>query len=228
MQEEEKWLVGIDEAGRGSLVGELMICAYATKIKNISILKEMGVKDSKQLTPYKREELYNKIVKLGYFSIYPIKPIDLDKYNINLLEEKASLINIKNILTQLGSINFIEKIIIDKFGNLKILPKKLKELRYRGDLIVEEKADVNYPIVSAASIIAKVIRDKRLEILKSLYDIKGSGYPADPDTVDSVMELLNKGHRPDFIRYSWGTLEGTEFYKKKSKIVSKSLEEFMK
>ena len=228
MSIKNNWIIGIDEAGRGSLVGELIVGSYAIMENNLNFLKEIGVKDSKMLTPNQREFLYEILIKNGKFSVIPIKPVDLDKSNINILEEKTALQNILNLKKQIGNLSNISSIIIDKFGNLRILHVKLKQLGFKGNLIVEPKADVNYLVVSAASIIAKVIRDKRLEILRKMYGVKGSGYPSDQETVNYVLSELKKGKKPEYIRYSWETLKGTEFYIKKSKRTSKSLQEFMK
>jgi ribonuclease HII len=228
MSIKNNWIIGIDEAGRGSLVGELIVGSYAIMENNLNFLKEIGVKDSKMLTPNQREFLYEILIKNGKFSVIPIKPVDLDKSNINILEEKAALQNILNLKKQIGNLSNISSIIIDKFGNLRILHVKLKQLGFKGNLIVEPKADVNYLVVSAASIIAKVIRDKRLEILRKMYGVKGSGYPSDQETVNYVLSELKKGKKLEYIRYSWETLKGTEFYIKKSKRTSKSLQEFMK
>ncbi len=222
------WIIGIDEAGRGSLIGELMVGSYAILENNLIFLKEIGVKDSKALTPNQREMLYEILIRNGKFSVTPIKPSDLDKNNINILEEKAALQNILNLKKQIGNLSNVSSIIIDKFGNLRILHIKLKQMGFKGNLIVEPKADVNYLVVSAASIIAKVIRDRRLDILRKMYGIKGSGYPSDQETVNYVLSELKKGKKPEYIRYSWETLKGTEFYIKKSKRTSKSLQEFMK
>ncbi len=228
MSNKDKWIIGIDEAGRGSIIGELMVGSYAIHESRISFLKEIGVRDSKMLTPNQREYLYSILTKNGLFSVIPIRPCDIDRNNINVLEEKAAIQNILNLKRQIGNVNEIKSIIIDKFGFLRIMPSKLKQLGFKGELIVEPKADVNYLVVSAASIIAKVIRDRRIEILRKLYGVKGSGYPSDPETIDYVFSELKKGNKPLFIRYSWETLKGTEFYIKKSKRTSKSLQDFMK
>ncbi len=92
---------------------------------------------------------------------------------------------------------------------------------------MEPKADSRYPVVSAASIIAKVIRDRRIDVLRSMYGVKGSGYPADPETREWVMKVLSSGMRPPIIRYSWSTLEGTDAFVKKVKRSGRTLEDFM-
>ncbi|OYT61275.1 MAG: ribonuclease HII [Thermofilum sp. ex4484_15] len=73
-------------------------------------------------------------------------------------------------------------------------------------VIAENGADKRYPIVSAASIVAKVIRDKEVEELKKLYGDFGSGYPSDPKTLRFLRDCLRKGYLPPIVRRSWSTL----------------------
>ncbi|ADL18885.1 Ribonuclease HII [Acidilobus saccharovorans 345-15] len=220
------WIIGVDEAGRGSLVGELMLACFATKEENLGLLKDMGVRDSKQLTPHSRETLYRSIVRLGEFVVVPIPPAEIDRENVNVLEERAALKGLKVLLSRLRP-ELVKAIYIDKFGELRILPGELKRLGFRGRLVVEPKADANYVVVSAASIIAKVIRDRRIEVLRSMYGVEGSGYPSDPLTVSWVMKVLSSGARPPIIRYSWGTLRGTNAFVRKAKSPRRTLEDFM-
>jgi ribonuclease HII len=221
------WVVGIDEAGRGSLVGELMMAAFAIEDSKEPLLKKMGVRDSKELSRGQREELYGELIKMGVFAVLPIPPKEIDSENINRLEERRAGDLLKIIFNRLKGPRAVKAIYIDKFDELKELPRRLRDLGYRGDLVVEPKADSKYAVVSAASIIAKVIRDRRLDVLRLMYGVRGSGYPADPETVSWVMEVLNKGLRPPIIRYSWSTLEGTEAFVKKVKRPRKTLEDFM-
>ncbi len=92
---------------------------------------------------------------------------------------------------------------------------------------MEPYADSKYPVVSAASIIAKVVRDRRIDVLRSLYGVEGSGYPADESTVRWVMDVIRRGERPPIIRYSWGTLKGTGAYVEKAKRARRTLKDFM-
>jgi len=82
------WVVGIDEAGRGSLVGELMIAAFAIEDSKEPLLKKMGVRDSKELSRGQREELYGELIKIGVFAVLPIPPKEIDSENINRLLER--------------------------------------------------------------------------------------------------------------------------------------------
>ena len=221
------WVVGVDEAGRGSLIGELMVAAFAIDEVKEPELVRAGVKDSKQLTRGQRERLYWQLVRMGVFSVLPISPGEIDSENVNRLEERRLWDLLKILFRRVGGPSEVRAIYIDRFGELKEIPARLRGVGYRGDLVVEPKADSTYPVVSAASIIAKVVRDWRLDVLKSMYGVRGSGYPADPETRTWVMEVIRSGRRPPIIRYSWSTLEGTEAYVRKVKRSRRTLEDFM-
>ncbi len=222
------WVIGFDEAGRGSLVGELIVAGLAVHDYDVERLRELGVRDSKQLSPSARQRLYKEIIRMGPFVTCPIRPSEIDHSNINYLEESA-IAKIIEIMTKYIGLppRHIKAIYIDKFGELKFLPKVLERLGFSGKLVDEPKADVNYPVVSAASIIAKVVRDARIAVLRSMYGVEGSGYPSDPRTVDWVMKTLRAGRRPPIIRYSWGTLRGTSAFVRKAKSPGRTLEDFM-
>ncbi|MFP3402302.1 ribonuclease HII [Acidilobus sp. 7A] len=220
------WIIGVDEAGRGSLVGDLILAAFAIEEGSLSLLRDMGVRDSKQLTPAQRERLYTPLTRLGVFAVVPIRPADIDRENINVLEERAAATAISLIFRRVRP-QEVRAIYIDKFGELRALPEELRRMGFRGKLVVEPKADVNYVAVSAASIIAKVIRDRRIGVLRSMYGVEGSGYPSDPLTVKWVRKVLSSGERPPIIRYSWGTLRGTEAFVNKTKAHKRTLEDFM-
>ena len=222
----KKWIVGIDEAGRGSLVGEMIVAGYSISANKLKKLDDIGVQDSKLLSPRKRERIYSKLVKLSnIFVTYPVKPEEIDKENLNKLTEKAAKKIILTIAERLGGINNISAIYIDKFGKLRELPIFLRKIGYEGLLIVEEKADSKFKIVGAASIIAKYIRDRRIKVISKLYGLKGSGYPSDPLTVSWVGEKIKSGELLPVIRYSWSTLREFGFGKKLSK--RKTLLDFM-
>jgi ribonuclease HII len=80
----------------------------------------------------------------------------------------------------------------------------LECLPFKVDIVSEHKADRNYVAVSAASIIAKVERDKEIALLGQVYGDFGSGYPSDPRTMDFLESLMKKDDKyPEFIRKSW-------------------------
>ena len=185
-------------------------------------LRKIHVKDSKLLTPKKRKELAPKIEKIAsHVVILRLQPCKIDSnrkrgINLNQLEaQKAAEI-----------INLLEpnKVIIDtpsynsnKFRDYlwsKLQNKKVK-------LICENFADKNYPVVSAASILAKVDRDQQIEELKKKVGVNfGVGYPHDSRTIKFLNELAEKGKMPSYVRKSWDTVEEIMRRRKQKRIIS--------
>lgn len=226
--ESEAVVVGVDEAGRGSLVGEMIVSAFAVEKSKLSILRDLGVDDSKKLTPKTREKLYWELVKLGKFVVVPVKPHEIDERNLNELTADAVVSALKLLRSRLACAS-VERIVIDKFGGIHGIGFRIRRLGYHAPVIMEEGADAKYLEVAAASIIAKYIRDARIEVLRRMYGVEGSGYPSDPRTVSWVLKVINSGSRPPIIRYSWSTLKGTEAYVKKgrTKLRTRTLDEFL-
>ena len=216
-------LCGIDEAGRGPVVGPLVMCGILIKEENEKKLANLGVKDSKLLTREKREFLFNKIKAVSQdYEIVIINPEEVDKavnnhdgLNLNRLEARKSA----QILNKLNP----EKAIIDAPSN-NISSYKEYLLGFiknkKINLVLEHKADFNYVVVGAASILAKVTRDNEIEKIKKSIGIDfGSGYMSDPKTV----EFLEK-HYEDYsglFRKSWFPYKGIV-----SKKFQKKLEDF--
>ncbi len=196
---------GIDEAGRGPILGPMVMCGVLTDEAGSAELKKIGAKDSKLLSPRQREQLFSKIVKIVKdYKIVVISPAEIDAsvksddgMNLNWLEAHKSA----------EIINFLkpEKIIIDSpSNNVKNYKKYLMRLlkNQKIEAVVEHKADVNHVECSAASILAKVTRDGEVEkIKKVVVEDFGSGYLADPKTIaffDKYFEVY-----PDIFRKSW-------------------------
>ena len=189
-----------------------MVIAGVTIPKaNEKKLRRLGVKDSKLLSPKRREELYSKIEKLSTnISIMSVQPCKIDNYRamgINL--DKIEAMRMAQIidLTSNGSIY------IDSLTNN---PKKFKQLivgflqNKSAELIVENYMDESVPVVSAASIIAKVERDKAIEELKKEVGFDfGVGYSHDARSIQFVENLIKqtKGKLPEYVRKSWVTTE---------------------
>jgi ribonuclease HII len=199
--------LGIDEAGRGPLIGPMVIAGICFDSSNLFKLKELGVKDSKLLSPSKREELYSKILNLSLsYKIYKIdaKEIDeavLSSLKITGLEAKY----MAKIIEELQP----EKVYIDSpmRNTQKYLELLKKHLKKDFEIICEIKADQKYLEVSAASIIAKVERDKEIKILHEKYGNFGSGYPSDPRTLAFLKECLSKNFIPQEMRKSWKSIK---------------------
>lgn len=212
-------IAGIDEAGRGCVIGPLVIAGFAIDQKYERKLIRIGVRDSKDLTPKKREALAKKLEKIGNLVVLKVGPCKIDNYKkegINLNQLEA--MKISEIINMLDP----EKVYIDcPTKNLKKFESFLKKMvKNQAELVVENFADKKYPVVSAASIMAKVIRDKEIEELRKEHGFEGSGYPSDEKTIEWMKNWL-KDHK-DFpeglVRKSWITTEFLFGEKKQSKI----------
>lgn len=202
---------GIDEAGRGSVLGPLVVAGVSASHPSLERLKELGVRDSKLLTPGRRASLYDEIVTLCDEAVsFAIPPPEIDRYviygrrlrKLNFLEalHMASLIPVlraQEVFVDAPDTN-PGRFAAELAGMVDPCPK----------IVAEHKADRNYVVVSAASIVAKVERDRAVEELRSQHGEFGSGYPSDPSTIDYLRRWVEKeGSIPSFARRSWKTWE---------------------
>ena len=198
-------ILGIDEAGRGSVLGPLVIAGVVVPDKMEKVLERMGVKDSKRLAPHRRTILSRKLKKMFDYEIVVISAREIDEMraegiNLNEIEKNA----MESILLKIKP----EKAIVDAVD--------VKAERFQDNLckdtgvnvIAEHKADDKYIEVSAASIIAKAERDSHIaEINKEFIKTGGigSGYPSDPKTKEFLTNYTYD-EMPDFVRRSWATV----------------------
>jgi len=201
-------ITGLDEAGRGPVLGPLVI-AGVTFQEDIDLVK-YGVRDSKKLTPKRREVLAEKIKETAVaYEIIVIPAIDIDDMRkvmtLNEIEVNgfAKVINkLKPEVVYVDSADVNEK----RFGN-----DILSNLSFKPEIISKHKADDIYPVVGAASILAKTRRDEEIrkigvELESKLNMPLGSGYPADPVTERFLIAWVDKyGTLPPYTRHSWKT-----------------------
>ncbi|MDG6988394.1 MAG: ribonuclease HII [Nitrososphaerota archaeon] len=193
----------------GCLLGPLVVAGISIERSKVRKLKEIGVKDSKLLSAARRDELYPQIRELAeHVHWVGIPPREIDEVvttgrrlrKLNYLEA----IYFARVIAHLGA----EKVTVDasdavadRFGRdiSANLAAKVK-------IASLHKADMNFPIVSAASIVAKVERDRQVELLKQVHGDFGSGYPSDPVTTDFFTRWLARGAPlPLYVRKSWKT-----------------------
>lgn len=197
----------MDDAGRGPVIGPLVIAGVLMDETDLPKLVQIGAKDSKLLSPHRRELLAVEIKRIAKkYTTAKLLPKEIDDVVLN--GKKLHKLNRLEAQTMAKVINELrpDKVYVDasdvvaeRFGE-----HILELLSFRVEIISEHEADRNYPIVSAASIIAKVERDKEIEGLKSLHGDFGSGYPSDPRTIDFLNLCLKRfGEYPDFVRKSW-------------------------
>ncbi|KAJ2776859.1 hypothetical protein GGI15_004711 [Coemansia interrupta] len=219
----DEYVLGVDEAGRGPVLGPMVYATCFCKETYYDELSSLGFADSKQLTEEQRDRLFARLqqpdVREGSgWSIRCISPQDIslcmlrrNKYNLNALAHDATIELLRDTLAK--GVN-VRRVFIDTVGPPATYQKKLEGLFPGIKITVAKKADSLYPIVSAASICAKVTRDAHLlnwtfaesKLQNKLSTVYGSGYPGDPNTIKWLRESLDLvfGY-PGIIRFSWST-----------------------
>ncbi|OYT42797.1 MAG: ribonuclease HII [Candidatus Aenigmarchaeota archaeon ex4484_224] len=197
-------VLGIDEAGRGSIIGPMIIAGVVFDSRDKRKLKKIGVKDSKQLTKRKREEIYEFLQDIAKdIFIIKVSPCKIDSENLNSIEMKK----IAQII-EMSDANFVY---IDALTSRpKKFVKKLRELLNNKKIKIkaENKMDEKNLFVGAASIIAKVERDWEIEKIKKDVNFDfGIGYPHDPKTIEFVKKCIEDGNDCKYIRWKWDTVK---------------------
>ncbi|NJL44340.1 MAG: ribonuclease HII [Nitrosarchaeum sp.] len=200
--------IGIDEAGRGPVMGPLVMAAVALTSTEEKNLKKQGVRDSKLLTPEERERLFTLITPHPH-AIISVSPADIDAAvissttNLNWLEADTA----SQLIQELAQRCTIQKIIIDSPTRntdafRDYVQRKLGDTPYT--LICKNKADFLHPVVGAASILAKVTRDREITKLHAKAGIAfGSGYLTDPLTQEALRMHHKSKKLRGILRESW-------------------------
>ena len=202
-------VLGIDEAGRGSAIGPMVICGYAVEETRVGELTSLGVADSKKLTPEQREKIAQLITQVA--AGYEVKILQAHEVNASLRKRGSKGLNSLEVNVMTEIINKLKprKVFIDSpERDIEAFKQKIISKLSRGDVevICENKADDKYPVVSAASIIAKVTRDREVEKLRTQYGDFGTGYPSDPKTLEFIKTRLMSGTLPPIVREDWKTV----------------------
>jgi ribonuclease HII len=202
-------IAGVDEAGRGCVIGPLVIAAVSIKDSSIKKLKEIGVRDSKLLTKKRREEIYEEILQnCEEIKIVKIPPKIINK----TMEDKISLnkLELKYFIKLIKTLEKVNVVYIDcpDVKEERLEKEVSKRIDKKIKVVSMHKADARIPIVSAASIVAKVVRDKEIEKIKRKlkYDF-GSGYPSDKKTREFLRKMMLLPEVKKHIRTKWKTLE---------------------
>ncbi|MCI4330523.1 MAG: ribonuclease HII [Thermoplasmata archaeon] len=200
-------ILGIDEAGRGSLVGPLVVGGFLVPKGVAERLVALGVKDSKLLSPERRTEIYGALGAFGRRLSVSFSPSTVDRYvatgRLNRLEAEAFARLVRRAGAGVAYVDACDPV-AERFGTLV---GKLSGGSTR--IVARHRADRDLPVVGAASIVAKVRRDRAIEQLRvSLGTGLGSGYPSDERTVAFVRAALESGGpAPSWVRASWQTTE---------------------
>lgn len=221
------FVIGVDEAGRGPVIGPLVLCAYAIQEEKEHELKKEGVRDSKLLSGKERERIA-KILAHHPHVICEVSAEEITQYmkkkiSLNEMEAEKIAASVLTLATKLAkgaggsgkeAAVMVSKMFVDspdpipkKFG-LRIRKYLLGTPLEKTAIVSENKADFKYLCVGAASILAKSMRERRVgEIASAVGEDFGTGYPSDEKTVD----FLKKHHKDEnlqkYIRHGWATMK---------------------
>jgi len=215
-----KYIAGVEEAGRGPVIGPMVMVVAAVEPDKEASLKDLDVKDSKLLIPSQRTRIAKKLRTMLNYEMKVLEAKDVDAaledpdMNLNWLEAVTSA----QLIDKLSKKITISKAILDcPSTNINAYKSYVEDkLKKKVPIVAEHKADVNYPVVSAASIIAKVERDELIAQIKKKIGVDfGSGYPSDPRTIEFV-----KKHYKDYdiFRKTWSTYKKATGEKKQKRL----------
>mmetsp|Transcript_5953 Transcript_5953/g.10571 ORF Transcript_5953/g.10571 Transcript_5953/m.10571 type:complete len:322 (-) Transcript_5953:87-1052(-) len=225
----EECILGIDEAGRGPVLGPMVYAAAVVSVSKMNDFEKLGCNDSKQLTADDRDHLFQIIHQSGFVKTYvdsmsaeylSCEMLKTHKVSLNVISHNSAIKLIQNALND--GIR-LKHVYVDTVGD----PGKYQMLLEKefggnvGQFTVAKKADSTYNIVGAASIVAKVTRDRVLSNWKfkeeQILDENGnavvcfskntgSGYPSDPVSQEWMKSSIdNVFGYPNLVRFSWGT-----------------------
>lgn len=218
MAKSEPCCMGIDEAGRGPVLGPMVYSTSYCPLSQDEKLKELGFADSKTLNEEQREELFKTINEnsqiLGWIT-QVLSPnyisnemLRRTKNNLNQISHDTAIWLIKSVLE--SGVN-LQQVYVDTVGDPNKYQKKLELEFPQLEITVKAKADALFPIVSAASICAKVARDRVIQTWTFIEKVSfpteyGCGYPSDPATKKWLADIVdNVFGFPQFVRFSWST-----------------------
>ncbi len=216
-------IAGIDEAGRGCVLGPLVVAICVIDETDINYFKDLGITDSKLVPKPKRKEFY-KIIKEKAKEHY-ISVVSAQELNIRMNRSSLNEIEAEEMAKLTSSLkNKVMSVYIDCPDTTPEVFKKRLEVISKNDsyktilnnnFIIEHKADLNYIVVSCASILAKVTRD---DIIEEVVGKNISGYSSDEKTIKYLKEYILKNKCiPETARSKWGTIDKImkELYQKK-------------
>lgn len=197
-------VLGLDEAGRGSVLGPMAVGAYLVDRDRIGEVVGAGATDSKKLSARKRAAVRERLQPLGVAEVVLVSAREIDAENINTIEER--------VFVELIARHRPERLELDAPVHPRGIPALVARMRAaleaRGvplpEMVVEPKADLNHPAVGAASIFAKLARDAAIAELGPV----GSGYPSDPVTRAWILDHIRRdAPLPACVRSRWGTID---------------------
>jgi ribonuclease HII len=198
-------ICGVDEAGKGAVLGPMVIAGVL--VQDTEECEGLGLMDSKMLSKKRREELFECITADFVTAVRVIDAQDIDhmrlemKTGMNAIVATAHAAVIDELDAQTAFVDACD-VNAQRYG--ETITALLRASR---TIISEHKADSRFPVVSAASIVAKVTRDRIVDSLSEEYGAIGSGYPSDKVTIDFLEAwICDNGSPPPLARRSWRTV----------------------
>jgi ribonuclease HII len=210
-------ICGVDEAGKGSVLGPMVVAAVG--VRSVDLITGMGVKDSKQLSSEERERLFGLIRKKCKIVTVVITAEEIDairrEMTMNVCVARAHAAVIEKLAPKTAYVDACD------VNPLRYAETVRDYLAIPCEIVSEHHADSTYPVVSAASIVAKVTRDREIVKLTKKYGRIGSGYPSDPETIAYLSAYIDQ-HRspPPIARRSWKTVSAMLAKKSQSSLSS--------
>ena len=198
-------ICGVDEAGKGPVIGPLVVAAVM--VKNLKFIDDLGVKDSKILSPTRRKELAKIIKEKFDYVVEIIDPKVIDEYTFKKKLNQLNREAFERVISKLNpDIAYVDAADVNeqRFG---ILIKQGLTNSRDTDIISMHKADAKISVIAAASILAKETRELEIKKLKTKIGDFGSGYPSDKRTIKFLKAFYADKHKwPTGSRKSWKTL----------------------
>ncbi len=195
------WICGIDEAGKGPVLGPMV--AAGVCVDDTDKLEGLGIRDSKKLSPKKRETIFEEIVSSYKTAVVVRSPADIDarvgtmnEFTVSCHAEVLRTLRPDTVYLDACDVNAV------RFGENVLAVSGIEAI-----VVSEHKADARYAVVGAASIVAKVTRDRIIDELKEEFGDIGSGYPSDAKTIAFLKRYVREyGKPPACARRSWQTV----------------------
>lgn len=203
-----KLFCGVDEAGRGCVIGPLVVAAFAATPKDFKKLKEYGVADSKVLTPRQRRELFQIFKRQHRFEYVVIEPRKVSAslrvhggIGLNEVEYTSIADLLKRIRPAVAYVDSPDRNV------RKARNRILSHVGHDVEVRCMVHGDRRHVLIAAASVVAKVVRDEKIERLKRVLGDFGSGYPSDPVTRKWLVENISHPEFDKYVRRGWKTLD---------------------
>jgi ribonuclease HII len=196
-------ICGVDEAGKGSVLGPMVIAAVG--ISSEDVFSDFEVRDSKLLSPKMRENLYAIIRKRFRVATVRIDAHEIDEIRTVITMNVCVARAHAQVIDKLSpSIAYVDACDVNALRYSDMVKSYLEQ---NCEIVSEHHADQTFKVVSAASIVAKVTRDRAIMTLSKKYGNIGSGYPSDPVTIAFLSAYIDE-HKcpPPIARKSWKTV----------------------